>query len=164
MPVTTVTPDSENLTLTVVGDFDVPVTRLWKAWTDPRQLERFWGPPTWPATFTKFDLRVGGEARYHMTGPEGEKAGGYWRFVEVQPGAAFELLDGFLGDDGEPNTDLPETRMRIAFEATDTGSRFVSTSTFPSIEAMEQMVAMGMVEGISAALGQLDDVLADQAA
>ena len=161
MPVHSVTQDPENLTLTVVGEYDVPASRLWKAWTDPRQLERFWGPPTWPATFLEHDLRVGGRAVYQMTGPEGEKAGGYWRFVAVDPGVSFELMDGFMDENGEPNAELPETRMRIEIEATPSGSRFTSFSRFPSLEALEQMVAMGMVEGITQALGQLDAVLAD---
>lgn len=48
MPITSVTQDPEALTLTVVADFAVPVRRLWDAYADPRQIERFWGPPGWP--------------------------------------------------------------------------------------------------------------------
>ena len=51
MPVTSVTTDPDALTMTLVGDFPVPVERLWDAFADPRQLERFWGPPGYPATF-----------------------------------------------------------------------------------------------------------------
>ncbi|HIE62456.1 MAG TPA: ATPase, partial [Microbacterium sp.] len=51
MPVTSVTTDPEALTMTLVGDFAAPVERLWRAFTEPAQLERFWGPPGWPATF-----------------------------------------------------------------------------------------------------------------
>ena len=61
MPITTITKDTDNLTLTVVADFDAPVGRLWDAYSDPRQIERFWGPPEWPATFTRHDMAVGGE-------------------------------------------------------------------------------------------------------
>jgi len=51
MPLTSVTRDPDAaLTLTVVADFPARVQRLWEAYVDPRQLERFWGPPTWPAT------------------------------------------------------------------------------------------------------------------
>ncbi|MCA9570723.1 MAG: SRPBCC domain-containing protein [Myxococcales bacterium] len=164
MPITSVIPDAETLTLTVVGDYAVPVERLWAAWTDPRQLERFWGPPTWPATFTAFDLRVGGKAEYHMTGPEGQKSGGYWRFTEVHPGRGFTFVDGFCQPDGTPNDDLPGTIMEMEFESTPGGSRYVAVSRFPSIEAMEQLVAMGMIEGLKAAQAQLDGVLGLEAA
>lgn len=78
MPITSVTQDPEALTLTVVADFAVPVRRLWDAYADPRQIERFWGPPGWPATFTRHDVTVGGRSNYAMTGPDGERSGGYW--------------------------------------------------------------------------------------
>ena len=46
MPITSVTSDPAALTLTVVAEYPVPVERLWEAYADPRQLERFWGPET----------------------------------------------------------------------------------------------------------------------
>jgi len=163
MPITSITSDATTLTLTVVGDFPVPVERLWEAWADPRQLERFWGPETWPATFLRHDMAPGGRSEYVMTGPDGGSARGWWRFVAVDPGRAFEVEDGFADDDGVPNDALPSTRMVVALEPTATGSRFTCTSTFASLEAMEQLVAMGMLEGLRSALGQLDAVLADLA-
>jgi uncharacterized protein YndB with AHSA1/START domain len=161
MPITSVSSDPETLTLTAVGEYPVPVARLWEAWADPRQLERFWGPPEWPATFTRHDLRPGGRSDYQMTGPNGETSRGYWVFDRVEAQRGFELRDGFSRDDGTPNDELPQTRMRLTFEATSAGSRFVAVSTFASLEAMEQLVAMGMVEGMKSAMAQLDEVLAD---
>lgn len=83
MPVTSVTRDPDELTLTIVADFPVPQQRLWDAWADPRQLERFWGPPFAPATFTHHDFTVGGRAEYFLTGPNGEKWSGSWKFTAV---------------------------------------------------------------------------------
>jgi uncharacterized protein YndB with AHSA1/START domain len=163
MPITSVTSDAEALTLTVVGDYAVPVERLWQAFADPRQLERFWGPETWPATFTRHDMAVGGRSEYYMTGPDGTRAGGWWRYLAVEPGRAFEVEDGFAHEDGTPNDAMPTMRMRYTFEATATGSRFTSVTHFASMEAMEQLVAMGMMEGLRSALGQLDDVVSDLA-
>lgn len=163
MPITETTSDPDKLTLTVVGDYAVPVERLWQAWSDPRQIERFWGPPEWPATFTRHDMIAGGRSDYFMTGPEGERAGGYWTFESVDDGAGFTAVDGFVADDGTPNDDMPTSRFDVRFEQTASGSRFVSVTTFPGIEAMEQLVAMGMIEGMQAAFGQMPDVLADLA-
>ncbi|MCB9547104.1 MAG: SRPBCC domain-containing protein [Myxococcales bacterium] len=161
MPVTSVVSDPEALTITAVGDYPVPVARLWQAWMDPRQLEQFWGPPSWPATFTAHEAREGGLAQYQMSGPQGETSRGYWRFETIEPERRIVVWDGFADADGAPSADLPETRMEIAFEATGKGSRFTAVSTFQSLAALEQMVAMGMVEGLSAALAQLDDVVAE---
>src|SRR5918995_434428 len=59
----------------VRGNVDT-VRRAWQLWADPRQLERWWGPPGYPATFVDHDLTVGSRATYYMTSPEGEKHSG----------------------------------------------------------------------------------------
>ena len=157
MPLTSVTKDAARLTLTVVGDFPVPQLRLWDAYADPRQLERFWGPPTWPATFTRHDFKVGGRAEYFMTGPNEEKWSGSWEFTAVNPISSFEAKDG----DGSIE-DGPAS-MTFTFETTPTGSRMTGVTRFASIEAMEQ-IAAGMEEGLRAAMPQLDAVLAERSA
>jgi len=163
MPITSVTSDPKALTLTVVADYPVPVERLWDAYADPRQLERFWGPEQWPATFTRHDMAVGGESRYYMTGPDGTKSSGWFRFLKVEPKRLIELEDGFSNPDGSKNDSMPRMRMIFTFEKTASGSRFVGVTHFPSVEAMEQLVNMGMVEGMRSAMGQIDAVLADLA-
>lgn len=161
MPVTDIITDPEKLTMTVIADFAAPVERLWGAFTEPRQLERFWGPPGWPATFTAFDFEPGGKAEYAMRGPRGEKSAGAWEFLSIDAPRAFEVLDAFVDDDGKPLDGFPAMRMTFTFEPTAEGSRMVNTSYFDSAEALEQIVAMGAVEGTRMAMAQLDAVLQD---
>ena len=161
MPITSVTSDPEALTLTIVADYPVPVERLWAAYADPRQLERFWGPVEWPATFTRHDMTVGGRSEYYMIGPDGTKSAGWFTFLDVQPLKRIEVEDGFSDEHGQPNPDMPTMRMVFSFSATPTGSRFESTTWFPSAEAMEELVKMGMMEGMRSAMSQIDAVLAD---
>ena len=163
MPITSITSDPDSFTMTLIGDYPVPVERLWQAWSDPRQLERFWGPPEWPATFTRHDMAVGGRSEYHMTGPDGERSSGYWVFEAIEPGRCIEVTDGFAHEDGSANEEMPSMRMTMSFEATENGSRLTSVTRFPDVETMEQLAEMGMVEGATAAFGQMDDVLADLA-
>ncbi|MGZ0712775.1 SRPBCC family protein (plasmid) [Coraliomargarita sp. W4R53] len=163
MPITSVSKDVEALTMSVIADFSASVERLWNAYTDPRQIERFWGPPTWPATFYRHDVYPGGRSHYAMTGPDGERSSGFWEFLAVDPGHSFEVRDGFAGDDGAENTDMPSMRMTFIFEATDAGSRLTTTTYFPSADALEQLLGMGMEEGMRLAMGQIDAVLADLA-
>ncbi|MDI6024167.1 SRPBCC family protein [Leucobacter sp. UT-8R-CII-1-4] len=163
MPITSVDIDPQALTLTVIADFTAPVRKLWDAYLDPRQIERFWGPPTHPATFTRHDGFTGGLTKYHMTDPEGQTYHGYWNWVAVEEGISFEVRDGFAGEDGNPNPELPTTRATFEFSPTALGSRLVTTSYFDSLEELEQLQAMGMVEGMSSAMGQIDGVLADLA-
>lgn len=163
MPITSVTSNPETLTLTVIGDYPVPLKRLWDAWADPRQLERFWGPETWPATFTRHDMATGGRSYYHMTGPDGSSERCLWRFLAVEPGRSFEVENGFAREDGRPDETKPSMRMVFTFEQTAGGSRFTGETYFHSLESMEQLVEMGLVEGMQSALGQMDDVVADLA-
>lgn len=146
MPVTNVSSDPTTLALTIVADYPVSVDRRWEAYADPRQLKRFWGPVEWPATYTRHDMAVGGESHYYMTGPDGPRAGGWFRFLAIEPRRRIELEDGFANDNGRMNSDMPTMRMVFTFEATKTGSRFTSVTQFPHAAAMEQVLQMGMME------------------
>ena len=159
MPVTDVTTDPEALTMTLTAEFAAPVERLWEAFTDPRQLERFWGPPGYPATFTQFDLTPGGRARYHLTSPQGEQYHAVWEFLEIDGPRSFTALDSFADESGAVQAEMPTSRMVFSFEQTPTGSRLVNTTYFDSAEGLEKVVAMGVVEGSKMAINQLDRVL-----
>lgn len=161
MPITSVEKDLDALTMTITADFPVPVRRLWDAYVDPRQIERFWGPPGWPATFTRHDVFPGGRSDYYMTGPDGERSAGFWEFLAVDEGRSFTVRDGFAHDDGSPNTEMPRMEMTARFEATDAGSRVVFVTSFGSLEQLEELIEMGMEEGTKAAMGQIDQVVAD---
>lgn len=161
MPVSDVITDADNLTMTVVADFAAPIERVWSAYSDPRQLERFWGPPGWPATFTAWDHTVGGRAQYSMNGPRGEKSSGSWEFISIDAPNAFEVIDSFVDENGTPLAGFPAQRMTFAFESTADGTRMTTTSHFDSVDALEQVVEMGQVEGIKMAMAQLDAVLQD---
>lgn len=161
MPVTSVEKDLDQLTITIVADFSASTTRLWEAYTDPRQIERFWGPPGYPATFSRHDAAAGGRSVYFMTSPEGERFYGCWEWTDVTPHSSFDVIDWFADEAGAPNTDMPATRMNFAFETTDAGSRLTTIATYASLEQMQQTLDMGVLEGITGAMAQIDDVLAD---
>lgn len=160
MTVTNVHKDPEALTMSITSEFDAPVERVWEVWSDPRKLERWWGPPTHPATVVDHELVSDGKVTYYMTGPEGEKYHGWWRVVAVDAPTRLEFEDGFADDTGEPNLDMPTTITRVTIEPSGNVTRMAIESAFPSREAMEKMIEMGMEEGIQQALGQIDEILA----
>ena len=165
MTVTAVRKDPQALTMTIDAEFDASPERVWQLWADPRQLERWWGPPTYPATFTTHDLAPGSRVEYHMTGPEGDQPHGYWDIIEADPPRSLVFRDGFANDDGSPNTDLPQTTARVTIEEIGSGrTRMSIQSRFPSTEAMEQVLALGAEEGLKQAIGQIDAILAEDAA
>jgi uncharacterized protein YndB with AHSA1/START domain len=160
MPVTSVDKSVSALTLTLTAEYDAPVDRCWQLFADPRKLERWWGPPTYPATFVEHDLVPGSFATYFMTGPEGDTPHGWWRFLSVEEPKFLEIEDGF-GDQPGNAGDMPVMRMRVTLEErSGGGTRMTLETTFPSTEAMEKITAMGMEEGITLAVGQIDAILA----
>lgn len=164
MTVTSVRKDANALTLTLTAEFDASPERVWDLWADPRKLELWWGPPTYPATFTAHDLAPGSRVEYHMTGPTGDQPHGYWDIVEAIAPKRLVFVDGFAHDDGTRNDEFPRNEVRATLERIDAGrTRMSIESRFPSVEAMEQLVAMGMEEGLTQAVGQIDAILAEDA-
>jgi uncharacterized protein YndB with AHSA1/START domain len=164
MTITNVAKDPKTFSMTITVELDAPVERAWQLWADPRQLERWWGPPTYPATVVEHDLVPGGRVTYFMTGPDGDKPQGYWDVLAVDAPQRLELRDGFADDEGKPNETLPTTIMVVTLTERGDGSVMTLESQFPSLEAMEQLVSMGMEEGIKEAIGQISGILAENAA
>ncbi len=159
MPVTNVTKDIDNRRLTITAQFAAPVERIWALYADPRQLEKVWGPPTHPATFVEHSLTVGGRMRYYMTSPEGEKFGGWWQVTAVDEPHSFSFDDGFADADLNPNPDLPVSHNVYTFEAHKSGTLATFASSYDSAEALQQVIDMGMEEGATLAINQIDAFL-----
>jgi uncharacterized protein YndB with AHSA1/START domain len=161
VPVTDVTHDLDTLTLTITAEFAAPVERIWQIYADPRQLEQVFGPPTHPATFVEHDLTPGGRAHYFMTSPEGEKYYGWWKVLAVDEPRSFAFEDGFAADDTfTPLETLPVSKNLYVFEAIDGGTRATFAATYDSAEALEKVLEMGVVEGASSAIDQIDGLVA----
>jgi uncharacterized protein YndB with AHSA1/START domain len=164
MTVTNVRKDLEALTMAITAELDAPVERAWELWADPRQLERWWGPPTYPATFEEHDLTPGGRTTYFMTGPDGDTARGWWEVLAADPPHRLEVLDGFADESGARNDSMPTMTMTFTLSERDGGGTLLAIETrFPSVEAMEQLASMGMEEGMAEAIGQIDAILAGDA-
>lgn len=160
MPVTDVRHDLDELTLTITAEFAAPVERVWQIYADPRQLERIWGPPTYPATFVDHDLRPGGRCTYYMTSPEGEKFAGWWEVKTVDEPREFTFEDGFADEEFNPLPDMPVSHNAFTFTSVDGGTRATYLSTYASADALQKVLDMGVVEGASTAINQIDDLLA----
>lgn len=162
MTVISVNRDVERLSMTFVAEFEAGVERVWRLWEDPRQLERWWGPPEWPATFERHDFEVGGRSHYFMTGPDGSKARGWWLVTALDAPTSLEFDDGFADEHWQPVTDLGTTKASVTLESVDGVTRMTTVSTFESLEQLEQMIEMGMEEGLRLAMGQIDAILAER--
>jgi uncharacterized protein YndB with AHSA1/START domain len=159
MPVTKTNKDLAALTMTITAELDASADRVWELWSDPRQLERWWGPPSHPATFVDYDLSAGGRITYFMTGPEGEKFHGRWRVEDVEPPNQLRFADDDTDDDGKPNDGGP-AEMTVTFAEVDGATTMSIESRFLDREALERAIEMRMEQGMTEALGQIDGLLA----
>lgn len=164
MTVTNIQKDPDALTMTITARFDASVERIWGLWSDPRQLERWWGPPGYPATFVEHDLSPGGAAAYYMTSPDGDRYHGWWRIEEVDPPGHLRFEDGFADADGNPNDAMPKTIATVTLREVDGQTEMAIESRFASREDMDRILEMGADEGMALAIGQIDDLLGTEAA
>lgn len=160
MPVTHAQQDLDNLTLTITAEFAAPVQRIWSIYADPRQLEKVWGPPTYPATFVEHQLTPGGRTAYYMTGPEGEKYAGCWDITAVENLRSFTFVDYFADEEFKPDLSLPASTNVYTFAEHGSGTRATYVSKFESVEALQKVLDMGALEGTSLALNQIDKLIA----
>jgi uncharacterized protein YndB with AHSA1/START domain len=164
MTVLNTSKDPGALTMTVVAEFAASPDQVWGVWEDPRKLERWWGPPTYPATFTRHEFVVGGQSRYHMTGPAGETPRGWWRIDSLEHPHRISFANGLAGDDGEPAAGIEPMAGKVTFSDLDGGTRMTVVTQFTDVDQMEKMLGMGMQEGMVGAISQIDALLEPVAA
>ena len=160
MTITSVDTDYDSLTITLIADFDNPIDQVWELWSDPRRLERWWGPPGYPATVEKHVLTPGGEVTYFMTAPAGDRLWGRWRVASVDPPTSLQFTDACAGSDGTPLEGSPASEISIRLLELEGRTRMEMRVTFETREDMERIVDMGTVEGLRQGASQMDGLLA----
>ncbi len=165
MTVCNVDKNAEAKTMVITVEFKTSIVNVWQLWADPRLLERWWGPPGFPATFEHHDLTPGGTITYSTSDPDlGESFDGTWNVIEADPPTRLVVEDAILEDDGTPSDGNSMTRMEIDIEAVGETTRMILTTHFDSLEGMEQAIAMGVAEGMKECMSQIDALLAEVAA
>ena len=141
-----------NLTLNVSRVFDVPRERVFRAWTDPTLLEKWWGPPGFTCPTAQVDLRAGGRYRLAMKPPEGETFYLGGEFREIRPP---ERLVYTWQWEGDPL----ETLVTVEFK--DLGARtevILTHERFPDAEAVARHT-----DGWNGCLLRLTELLSEPA-
>lgn len=155
--------DKESNKIQVIREFAAPVSRVWKAWTQQELLDQWWAPKPWTAQTKEMDFREGGKWIYAMIGPEGEKHWARTDFQSVKTLVSFTALDAFLDEKGNKNTGLPESTWKVEFDESSITTTLASVEIeYDSSEDLEKILEMGFIEGFSAALQNLDELLAEQ--
>ena len=162
-----VTKDLENNTLVIEYLANGPKDKVWKAYTDKGWFEKWWGPEGWETTTTTFDFRPGGIVHYGMKCVDerqgewfGQTSWGVMDIEEVDAPHSFTYKDYFSDEKGVLNLDMPALSVTNEFVEEEGKTRIISTSLAETPEQIEQLIAMGMIEGYSSQLEKLDKLVA----
>ena len=154
--------DESNNKLIVKRQFLAPLAPVWAAWTEPELLEKWWAPKPWTARTKEMNFREGGHWTYAMVSPKGVEHWGRTDYETVEKEKSFSGWDSFLKQDGSINTELPVSTLRVEFLAKQYTTLLRVENTYKDKEELEKILKMGVQEGFTAALNQLDDLLAGE--
>lgn len=160
--------DLENKTLVIEYVADGPKDKVWRAYTNKEQFEKWWGPEGFETTTKEFNFVPGGRVHYGMecvdeNQPEwfGKTSWGLMEIQSIDEWNSFVYKDFFSDEEGNKNTDLPALTITNEFTEEGGQTRIVSTALAEKAEQIEELIKMGMVEGFSSQLNRLDQLLKD---
>ena len=152
--------DRENKKIKVVREFDAPVEKVWRAWTESDLLDQWWAPRPWKANTVSIDFRPGGRWLYYMEGPDGTRHYCKVDYKTIIPNKSFTGLDAFTDEKGNLSHEFPSMDWIVVFSKANAGTKVEVEVSFASVEDMEKIIETGFQEGFAAAHNNLDELLA----
>ncbi len=159
--------DLENKKLIVEFVANGPTDKVWRAYAEKELFEKWWGPEGWKTTTKEFDFIPGGRVHYGMKCIDknqadwfGQTSWGVMEILDVVSTASFTYRDYFSDEDGVLNEDMPALRVTNEFIDEGGKTKIESTSFADNADQIEQLIAMGMIEGFTSQLNKLDELLA----
>ena len=160
---TDVRKDIKARSILVAREFSAPLADVWRAYTEPELLDRWWGPAPWRAETKTMNFSPGGYWLYAMVGPENQRHWARMNYIAISHHRSIELADAFCDENGSVNHELPVSQGHMTFAATANGTRVEFKMVYATEEALRQIVEMGFAEGITACFDQLEALLAEGA-
>ena len=154
-------PTDEQILIT--REFDAPKHLVYKAWTTPELVKRWWHAKRGDATVAEIDLRPGGKWRYVMVTPDGLEVGFHGEYREIVPNERIVSTEVY---EGVPQpADGPEqgTLNTATFVEADGRTTLTILVHAPSKEVRDAIIESGMEDGLQDALDLLEEVAASLA-
>lgn len=152
--------DLANRKLTVTRHFNSPVEDVWRAWTESELLDKWWAPKPYRAETKTMSFKVGGQWLYAMVGPDDSRQWCKVEYKAIDRHKSYQAVDAFCDENGNKNPDFPSMSWSNSFYSTTTGTKVIVEITFATVADMEKILEMGLEEGFSMALGNLDELFA----
>jgi len=142
-------------TLTVTRLFNAKRELVFKAWTEPEHVKRWWGPEGFTITIQNMDVRPGGEWRYIMHGPDGVDYDNKITYLEVDSPERLVYKHGDFEVD-------EQFRVHVLFEQQNDKTGITMQMLFISAEELDKAVQQyGAIEGAKSTLDRLERQLAN---
>ncbi|NCD68662.1 SRPBCC family protein [Mucilaginibacter agri] len=151
--------DKENNTLTIRREFLASRALVWDCYTKSELLDRWFAPAPLTTKTKSMDFREGGHWHYAMVEPNGTEYWGYTEYFKISPIDFYTSSDAFSNEAGEINTDLPRAEWLVNFTDKDENALVETIVTYKSLSDLEQVIQMGMEQGMIATMEKLDQLL-----
>lgn len=157
----------ENGTVLILErEFDAPQQLVFEAFTECRHLKHWWGPRGFELTHCDMDLRPGGSWHYCMTGVgdnlgeyQGMESWGKAIFSEINAPVRLDYTDYFSDAEGTLNDSMPASKISVEFKAAGGRTTVINRAEYVSAEALQQVLDMGMLQGITETWDRLEEHL-----
>ena len=151
--------DKEKNTITVKREFAANRQLIWDCYTKSEMLDQWFAPEPFTTKTKSMDFNEGGHWHYAMVDPEGKEYWGWTEYTKIQPIDYYKTLDAFSDSEGNLNKDLPKAEWHVEFNDKNENTLVVTTVQYDSLEALDQVINMGMKEGLTSTLERLDKLL-----
>ena len=156
---TLVIKDFKERSILVSREFNAPLKNVWRAYTESKLLDQWWGPAPWHAETKSINFTAGGFWHYAMVSPEGEKHWGRMNYLAINPHKSYDIEDLFCDDNGNVISELPTSKGQIVFTETENGTRVEFKMIYQTENDLKKIVEMGFEQGISICLDQLESMI-----
>ena len=151
--------DKENSAVNVIREFAAGKDLVWRTWTEPELLDKWWAPKPWRSVTKSMEFQDGGRRLYSMVGPNGEEHWAFADYSSINPKDSFCYSDGFCDSDGNRTESLPDSFWTVNFSEADGVTKVHVEIKHESLEDLEKIIEMGFKEGFTACIEQLDEML-----
>lgn len=152
--------NKEKNTMTITREFAARRQLVWDCHTRSELLDQWFAPKPLTTKTKSMDFQEGGHWLYVMVDPSGPEYWGRMDYKKIRPIDNYTALDGFCNATGALNPDLPRAEWDVTFTEQGGHTLVHTVVTYPSPEAIQQVIDMGMKEGMTSTMERLDELLA----
>lgn len=151
--------DKEKNTLTIRREFAAKRQLVWDCHTKSELLDRWFAPKPFTVKTRSMQFKDGGHWHYAMVDPDGKEFWGYTQYTKVNPIDGYNTRDAFSDENGNINDSLPKATWKVTFSDKGNNTVVETVVTYASLADLETILNMGMKEGLTSTLENLDELL-----